>query len=382
MKLSALFLSFLMSVNVMADEGPYLYPPYPEQHAPHVFTQQEIREMEAFDEPFEKVDHLQTALMQTPVKSQGRRGTCSIFSSTAILEYNLKLLGLEAGDPDLSEQWLEYITAAQRGSEGSWSYYNFDQYGVYGYLKESDWQYNGGTWYPYNEDYWEFSATPVEKALFEMSCKDLKGTGFFDGCLIGQMNPGFLNLDDQTLLERNAQFLEWKNKAKTLLETLKLTITSDFVYSNADVQADLDRGEVLALDVTFFYEAWNHGRGRSMEGLTIDSNLWAQGIVSYPDSRSMDYLKSQESDVRAGHSIVVVGYDPEIVISRQVQDQQGNMITVESKGVYYFKNSWGPDSFGVDFTLKGESLPGFGMIAMDYAHEFGSFYKMIIEKAE
>src|SRR5690606_35076808 len=113
-----------------------------------------------------------------------------------------------AGNPDLSEQWLQYITAGQRGSDGSWSYYNFDQYGVYGYLNEADWQYNESAWFPYDESYWEFSATAIEKAIFELSCKDLKGTGFFDGCLVGQLDPSLLNLDDQTLLERNAQFFE------------------------------------------------------------------------------------------------------------------------------------------------------------------------------
>src|SRR5690606_15046613 len=146
-------------------------------------------------------------------------------------------------------------------------------------------------------------------------------------------------------------------------------IYSEYVFSNADAQAYLDRGEVLALDVTFFYEAWNHGAGRSMEGLNIDSELWKQGVVSYPDPRSQDYIKSQESSVRAGHSVVIVGFDPEVVISREVQDSQGNMMTVESKGVYYFKNSWGQNSFGVEFNLQGESLPGYGMISMDYAHQ-------------
>ncbi|MEM7647060.1 MAG: hypothetical protein AAF203_09135, partial [Pseudomonadota bacterium] len=145
-----------------------------------------------------------------------------------------------------------------------------------------------------------------------------------------------------------------------------------------EIQRSLDRGEVMALDVTFFYEAWNHRKAVDL-GLNRDTNLWAQGVVSFPHPQSMDYQKSREDDVRAGHSVVIIGYDKDVEITREVKDQNGDLMTVTTKGVYYFKNSWGVDSFGVDFVLEETSFPGFGMISMDYAHRDGSFYKLRIQ---
>ena len=92
----------------------------------------------------------------------------------------------------------------------------------------------------------------------------------------------------------------------------------------------------------------------------------------------MDYKKSREPEVAAGHSIVLVGYDLDKEIEREVLDHNGDPLLVKTKGVYYFKNSWGTTSFGRDFQWREENLPGFGMIAMDYAHRFGSFYKMVL----
>ena len=134
---------------------------------------------------------------------------------------------------------------------------------------------------------------------------------------------------------------------------------------------------MVSLDIDFYYEAWNHRRGGEL-GLQRDMDLWEKGVVSFPDRNSKDYKESQRSDFRAGHSIVLVGYDKSIVLERQVEDQSGKMITVKTQGVYYFKNSWGQDSFGKDFKLQGQNLPGFGMISMDYAHRDGRFYRMLI----
>ena len=328
-----------------------------------------------------RVDHLQTALLQSPVKSQGRRGTCSIFSATAILEYNLEKMGLTAEDPDLSEQWLEYITAGQRGSEGSWSDYNFNRYGRYGYVLEDQWAYNPMSWHPYDPEYWESFASEEEKAHFDSLCGETLETSYLNHCLIGQRDPRLLSMNSEELSDRDQDFLVLRGAAKNNLVTNALNIRSRWVSSVSNIQSSLDRGEVLALDVTFFYEAWNHRKALSL-GLVRDSELWAQGVVSYPDRNSLDYQKSRESENRAGHSIVLVGYDKDVVIEREVMDQDGQLMTVRTQGVYYFKNSWGQDSFGVDFELQGEILSGFGMISMDYAHEHGSFYEMIISQSQ
>jgi hypothetical protein len=50
------------------------------------------------------------------------------------------------------------------------------------------------------------------------------------------------------------------------------------------------------------------------------------------------------------------------------------------RGVYYFKNSWGTDKFGVQFSLNGKVYPGYGMITQKYAHDFGQFFQMLVKK--
>ena len=367
-------------------EGIFLDPPYPnpkppvvtEEVSPSDFSQWGEVAPDLGIESLAKVSALSTALAQTPVKSQGRRGTCSMFSSTAVLEYQLKHMGVTSEDLDLSEQWLEYITAGQRGQEGSWSYFNFDKYGHHGFLSEDTWRYNGRSWHPYKQEYWDFSASLQEKEIFAAHCEPLRDTASFDGCLIGQLNPQLLRMTDAQLADDHPEFLSWRDLARENLVSEGLKIRSKWVGRSADIQAELDKGEVIALDVTFFYEAWNH-RKASEFGLKRDLELWGQGVVSYPHRDSQDYVESRKSDNRAGHSVVIVGYDKEVEITREVLDKNGEPMTVTTKGVYYFKNSWGANSFGVDFVLEETSLPGFGMISMDYAHEHGTFYMMNIQ---
>lgn len=368
---------------VLASEGPFLDPYYGD-HRPLSIENRIKADLSQPDDgtlASRKISVLETALAQSPVKSQQSRGTCSIFSSTAVLEYNLKKVGLTDDFLDLSEQWLEYITAGQRGQEGSWSYYNFDRYGDYGFIDEEVWPYHGMSWHPYKEDYWTFTASVLEKEIFKLYCEPLKDTRFFNGCLIGQLDPQLLHLDDRALQEKDAQFYERRSQALENLKEAGIKISSRTQWSDREVQDSLDSGDVVSLDIDFFYEAWNHRKAIDL-GLQTDSNLWSQGVVSFPDSRSKDYQESRKSENRAGHSIVLVGYDKNKVIERNVEDVNGDMITISSQGVYYFKNSWGQDSFGSEFTLQGQSLPGFGMISMAYAHRDGRFYRMMISKTD
>jgi len=52
----------------------------------------------------------------------------------------------------------------------------------------------------------------------------------------------------------------------------------------------------------------------------------------------------------------------------------GTMKTFKLKGVYYFKNSWGTGSFGVDAMIDEVNRPGYGTMTQQYAQDFGSFY--------
>ena len=92
MKYLMLIAVAVMSVGTAwADEDAYLDAYYGEPDTPNVSQPFafDLESSNSFSENLLKVDHLDTALAQTEVKSQGRRGTCSIFSS------NSSLLGLQ-----------------------------------------------------------------------------------------------------------------------------------------------------------------------------------------------------------------------------------------------------------------------------------------------
>lgn len=54
----------------------------------------------------------------------------------------------------------------------------------------------------------------------------------------------------------------------------------------------------------------------------------------------------------------------------------GSVVKKTYRGVYYFKNSWGTSGFGANFAIDGVSYPGYGMMVQDYAHDYGSFFKL------
>jgi len=83
-----------------------------------------------------------------------------------------------------------------------------------------------------------------------------------------------------------------------------------------------------------------------------DMELWGRGYVGKPTSKDVRISRQHP----AGHSFVIVGYD-------------------DQRRVYHFKNSWGSSDFGLKSDLQGpQSTPGYGSIAYDYAHNYGSFY--------
>jgi C1A family cysteine protease len=134
----------------------------------------------------------------------------------------------------------------------------------------------------------------------------------------------------------------------------------------------LDSGRPVTLDIDFYYGAWNH-RKATEYGISRDQSQWEAGIVGYPESDTIDEQQSRIH--RAGHSIVIVGYDDSVEVTTQIAMTDGSTKTFTRKGVYYFKNSWGTEKFGVKFSVEGKNFPGYGMITQDYAHDYGQFYK-------
>lgn len=378
-----------VSQNITSQVGVYLDAPYPKHIHPKKDSGLEsIKKHAKKEDVFSAVDIIK---LQSPVKSQGRRGTCSIFSATALLEFYL-IKNEVYKEPNLSEQWLEYITAAQKGTEGSWSGTNFVSYGNYGFVDESLWQYNPKSWTPY-ADFLK-TATEEDKNYVLAKCANTVDTTSFDGCVIGQKDPRLLKQSDELLSQKtitnpdgstrdnpffDIDFLNLRTTAKK--NVAPFTISQDYVYEQSEIKDILDSGEALNLDVDFFYGAWNHGKGAGL-GLTVNSENWSKGIVTYPHPKSLDFEVSKIEENRAGHSIVIVGYDDDIVIEKTEATKDGKGVKSSTKGVYFFKNSWGSSSFGANFKIGDESFPGYGMISMKYAHEHGTFHKMIFESKD
>lgn len=306
--------------------------------------------------------------MQTPVKAQGGVGACSIFSATGLLEFKLIQAGVADRSVNLSEQWLLYITAAQKGEVGVTSTANIKALNQYGFVEESDWKFSPIPW----DDIGLLSFNSM------MKCGHLKGTEYLNGCLIGRRDPRLLHTSDEDLTSNGSgmydmKFYKIRKAAQESLQTFEI----NGVRLDANkVMKRLDQNEPVLLDVNFYYQAWNHRRSGEL-GLERDMDLWHKGIVSYPDRNSLDAISKPEAG-RPGHSVIVVGYDKNVVIERTVADRNGNPIRIKTKGVYYFKNSWGTDSFGKDFSINGENFPGYGMISMQYAHEYGRFVAMTL----
>ena len=90
---------------------------------------------------------------QSPVKSQGRRGVCSIFATAALMEN----LYIKAGrrDADFSEQYMQWSVKEQvrdfRNTEGSNASSNLEAASDYGIVEESAWPYESSPWSAAND---------------------------------------------------------------------------------------------------------------------------------------------------------------------------------------------------------------------------------------
>ena len=285
----------------------------------------------AFDLPVPQPSSLDALQWQTPVKSQGHRGTCSIFSTTAELEALLKYHHQK--EVTLSENYLEYLvmarmkSSATEGSDVPWNVPAFQRYGT---IEESVW--------PYEELDWTATDLPEsEQRKVNETCARLSGNRL-QACLLGHMSP----TQDKYATQAAEFAAKWETNGLSYQQ----------LSTQRGIKDLLRQGYPLVLSVEFFYGAWNH---RLMVDYGLgdrNMDLWSAGVVSAPTSRDINVSRQHP----AGHSFVIVGFD-------------------DAKRVYYFKNSWGTSQFGVTNHLKGEdSLPGYGSIAYEYAHNYGTFF--------
>jgi|GEM_PF-545779 len=316
--------------------------------------------------------------IQTPVKSQGSRGTCSIFSATAMLESLLvSTARFSAAGTDLSEEWLEYVlmTANYSGTDGSNSPQNFQAFARTGSAIESLLPYLGDDW------------TTASTQLSARRCAGLQSIDL-KRCLLGHRNPYLIGASDAELSTQGSplfdlEFMRARQSAFELRDTYLRNGQSGEI-SPADAKRLLIQGVAVTLDIDFFYGAWNHRLADTL-GIGRSETEWLQGIVTFPAPGSADEAKSRQKP--AGHSILLVGFDDDVVVTTRKIMTDGSIKEFTYRGVYYFKNSWGSGGFGTTFTLGGKIYPGYGMMVQDYPHAgdprdrmrtYGRFYSLIL----
>ncbi len=368
--LSIITLGMTLSAPTMASQTPPLDPLYTDLIHPQVdeLGNKSGISASSFDE------HIQ---YQTPVKSQGRRGTCSIFSATALAESALKKKYMSLGKTinfDFSEQYLEYLAVRGRTTDGSSSMMNFPLILAYGLPFEKS--------FPYDTRDWN-----LDPSLGDEHCGHLLKTEEgqlgreYRSCLLVQRDPALLLQSIMTLNYNHSsnpyydpEFSKARNEALLNKATYLRARHSYFnVPQVSQIKELLRRGSALTMGIELFYGAWNHGAGIA-QGIPTNSDDWAMGIVSYPEPGSVDFRASRKKP--AGHSVVIVGYDDEREVTVTQLMENGELKTFTYRGVYYFKNSWGTESFGSRFEVDGVQYPGYGMITQKYAHEFGSFFQL------
>lgn len=264
---------------------------------------------------------------QSPVKSQGSRGVCSIFSTVALMEHLYIKEGTVA-DPDFSEQYLQWSAKEQvrafRNTSGSNARVNLQAISQYGIVMEADDPYETFQWGPSQDEACEGDEMPTR-------------------C--------YTNGDPD---ERATDAIKWKLPRGRWLNT-------------NSIKAHMHtKNQGVVVGLTFFYQSWNHRRS----DLPTNRDYWSKGYVLYPNEKDRELSLEK----RAGHSILLVGWDDELEV--QKVDEEGNKVTDEDgnpvmeKGFYVFKNSWGTGSFGRD-NPHGD---GYGFISMAYVHRYGTAY--------
>lgn len=311
-----------------------------------------------------KSDTESVIAFQSPVRSQMARGTCSIFSATAYLEGLLIKKGEFDQGIDLSEEWLQYTAVRNKTSDGSYAGSNFEAIRRYGMPYETTLPYIGEDW------------VEVFNIFKDKRCGHLSGNQQ-KSCYIVHRDPTLLTLSDEQILDESKPFYDPEfvtartEAVQFRTDHIQFASTNYYMSNVSQIKGALLQGYPIILEIDFYYGAWNHRKADEL-GIGRDMDQWYQGIVTNPEYGSMDLQESKKKP--AGHSILVVGFDDNKIVKKKIKMADGTMKTFTYKGVYYFKNSWGADSFGRDFQVDGNNYPGYGMIVQKHAHKDGAFY--------
>ncbi len=266
--------------------------------------------------------------LQSPVKSQGSRGVCSIFSTAGYMEH-LYISEGTITDLDVSEQYLQWSVKFEVNSfpntSGSNANYNLRAISDFGIPRESAWPYQTTEW---------------------GSSNDAACTGESD-----QPTRCYTN-GEPPESARNAE--KFRLPSSRYVSTRERDLKSHIFNQRTGVVVGL----------TFFYQSWNHRRSELPRSL----DYWDKGYVLYPNNKDKEISLVK----RAGHSIQLLGWDDELELP--IHDEEGNQLldangeTLKERGFFLFKNSWGTGGFG-KLNPDGD---GYGWISYRYVVEYGS----------
>lgn len=265
---------------------------------------------------------------QSPVKSQGKRGVCSIFATAALMEHLYIKAGVE--DADFSEQYLQWSTkfelGAFRNTSGSNNSFNLQAINRFGIPEEEAWPYEVAQW------------SEVE----DPACVGT-GENLPTRCYTNGEPPESAKAAEKFFLPRNRSI---STRRAAIIDHIRVNKTA------------------VAIGLDFFYQSWNHRKST----LPTTASNWDEGVVLYPNDEDIEESHKQ----RAGHAVLIVGWDLDLEIAKR--DAAGNVVVdaagepVMEKGFFIIKNSWGTAGFGID----NPHGAGYGFISMDYVEEFGN----------
>ncbi len=274
---------------------------------------------------FLPTSHTDLLDLQSPVRSQGRRGVCSIFSTVGLMEHLYLAEGTHQS-PDFSEQYLQWSAKFEVNSfpstSGSNATYNLQAINRFGIVDEAT--------YPYQDDQW--------------------GTTDDADCDGEDSQP--------TRCYTNGHPSDEVKAAQ------KYFLPSSRWLHHGDIKSHMmQSGTGAIVGLTFFYQSWNHRKSQLQRNL----DSWDQGFVTYPSEDD----KEISLEKRAGHSILLVGWDDNQEMPTLDGDGNpvvdGNGDVVMETGCYIFKNSWGTSGFGIDSKWGA----GYGCISYKYVNEYG-----------
>lgn len=261
--------------------------------------------------------------------NQGRRGTCSIFATTGLMEH---LYVKEGTYPniDFSEQYLQWSAKVQVGghptSGGSSAKVNLDAITRFGIVLEEDLPYNPNAW------------------------GEAEGCGDIDSLPNAEKTRCYTQGDpsDEVMAKK-----KWKLDRSSYQSSRTESIKSFMYQSGTGVLAGGD----------FFYQTWSHGGSN----LGINADHKKKGIVNYPS----DADKAHSLENPAGHAFMLLGWDDDYSAARLDEDGEpmvdDNGDIIYEQGFFIFRNSWG------DKGTWGSENPygkGYGFVSYQFIEEY------------